>query len=142
MFVVVVGAVERREEGDEELMVTILEDLRKKYPSLVVISAACDKGIGNVIKTHCLEEKMRFRFMEVYTRIFAELPKTKLAQVFIARNANLEELGDEFHIFATRDRRGSVEDLIQRVSAKGDRPVYVYVPGEGLKPAVVYGPQL
>jgi hypothetical protein len=46
-------------------------------------------------------------WVDIHVRVFAQLPRTKLAQVFFARNAALVELGEEFHVFVDKSRKGA-----------------------------------
>lgn len=48
-------------------------------------------------------------------RTYGELVRTQTAQLYLARNATLVELGEEFHIFDVAEKRSSVKDLIQRL---------------------------
>lgn len=117
MFVVVIGARERDCSADKENVPKLLDQLREKYPRLVVVSTGCDKGVGLLVKSYCLkpENKNRIQFVEVSMRTYGELVRTQTAQLYLARNATLVELGEEFHIFDVAEKRSSVKDLIQRL---------------------------
>src|SRR5580693_755378 len=113
MFIIVVGARERKNPADKAQVDEVLNRLRAKYgATMVVTSVACDQGIGAFVKQKCLENSVDFRFLEITQRIYADLPRSRMIQVFIARNAILAELGDEFHIFVDADHRGTMEDLM------------------------------
>lgn len=130
MYVVLMGARERDEAGDEKLVNGLLNHLKKLYGSaLVVVSAATDRGVGKYVKDRCLQDKEVFKFIDVSTKIFGELPKARLAQVFKARNATLLELGNHFYIFDTKAGKGITEDLVTRVTNAGF-PCYVFKPGQ------------
>lgn len=129
-YVVVYGARERDLPGDEQIVNDLLTHLSKLYGSaLVIISAATDKGIGRYVKDRCLSEKERFKFIDVSTKIFGEIPPARLAQVFKCRNATLAELGTRFYVLDTVAGKGITEDLIVRARNAGS-PVYVYKPGD------------
>jgi hypothetical protein len=49
-----------------------------------------------------------FQFVDIHVRVVAQLPRTKLAQVFFARNAALAELGEEFHVFVDKSRKAAL----------------------------------
>lgn len=134
MQICIVGARKRSERQDEPLINKLVDGLIEKYPKLKVISAGCDRGVGKIIKTKCLplgekHPKARFRFIEITVRIYLlpgeELTKSEFAALFIARNATLDELGDEFHLLVENEPRGMMADLLQRVKRRG-APVAVY----------------
>ena len=137
MFVIVVGARERKTPADESQVCEVLSRLKTKYgATMVVTSAACDQGIGSFVKKKCLGNSTDFRFLEITQRIYADLPRSRMIQVFIARNAVLAELGDEFHIFVDPDHHGTMEDLMQRIErldtgkeTHSKRTVVIYEPG-------------
>jgi len=132
MYVVVVGS--REWAGDwAHLQVTqLLEELRQKYSGLVVISSSCDQGVGYIVKQYCLKDRVTFQLIEFYAKVFAKLPRSKLAQVFYARNRALAAIGEEFHIFVDESRRGAMEDLVDVVKAE-NRPHTVHMPNRTLK---------
>jgi hypothetical protein len=129
MHIVVVGARERDEQGDEDLVNSLLTFLHKCFGSaLVIISTATDRGVGRYVKDRCLKEKEKFKFIDVSTKIFGELPPARLAQVFKCRNAAIVELGSKFYIFDTAVGKGITDDLVVRAK-KVDCPVFLYKPG-------------
>jgi predicted RNase H-related nuclease YkuK (DUF458 family) len=135
MFLVVVGARERKSPIDEAQVVEVLNRLKTKYgTTMMVTSVACDQGIGSFVKKRCLQNTTDFAFLEITQRIYADLPRSRMIQVFIARNAILAELGDEFHIFVDPNHHGTMEDLIKRIERldsdkDAKRVVTVYEPG-------------
>lgn len=138
MNVVIVGARRRSEAEDEPLVYKILGEAIDKYPQLKVISTSCDRGVGKIIKNKCLplgekNPKPFFRFIEVTVRIYLldgeELTKSEFASIFIARNATLVELGDEFHLLVDGEPKGMMADLLQRVKQRG-APYAVYGTGD------------
>lgn len=163
MNVCIVGARRRSESQDEKLVNDLIDQLLIKYPQLKVISTSCDRGVGKIVKSKCLPEdpeaqqeqpverskrephkpvKAKFDFVEISVRTYLagpELTKSEFASLFIARNATLNELGDEFHLFTEQEPRGMMADLLQRVRQRG-APCAVYRPGErDPKMAIVIG---
>jgi hypothetical protein len=129
MYVVVVGSRIWNGTWAEVQVGKVLDDLRAKYSGLLIVSSSCDKGVGSHVKSKCLKDKTLFQFIEFHARIFADVPRAKMAQVHQARNAALVELGEEFHVFVDPDRRGTFEDLIERVERAGRKEVLrVYLP--------------
>src|ERR1700733_11519417 len=129
MYVVVVGSREWMGNWAAEQVNKVLEGLRTKYSGLLIVSSSCDKGVGMHVKGKCLKDKTAFQFVEIHARIFADIPRAKLAQIHQARNAALVELGEEFHVFVDADRRGTFEDLIERVERAGRKEVLrIYLP--------------
>jgi hypothetical protein len=129
MYVVVVGSRLWLGKWADAQISKVLDDLHTKYSGLLVVSSSCDKGVGSYVKGRCMKNKTEFQFIEFHARIFADVPRAKLAQVHQARNAALEELGEEFHVFVDPDRRGTFEDLIERVERAGRREMLrVYLP--------------
>lgn len=138
MHVVIIGARKRSELQDEPLVHALIENLIDKYPQLKVISTSCDRGVGKIVKNKCLplgekNPKATFRFIEISLRIYLlegeELTKSEFAQAFMARNATLNELGDEFHIMVDGEPRGTMADLLRRVRERA-APYAIYRPGE------------
>lgn len=134
MNVVIVGARKRSEAQDEPLVNKLVDGLIEKYPQLKIISTSCDRGVGKIIKNKCLplgEKNPRavFRFIEISLRIYLlpgeELTKSEFAQYFMARNATLNEMADEFHILVDGEPRGTMADLLRRVRERG-APYAVY----------------
>lgn len=138
MNCVIIGARKRSELQDEPLVHKLINSLIGKYPQLKVVSTSCDRGVGKIVKNKCLplgekNPKATFRFIEVSLRIYLlpgeELTKSEFAQAFMARNATLNELGDEFHIMVDGEPRGTMADLLRRVKERG-APYAIYRPGE------------
>lgn len=139
MKVVIVGARKRSEAEDEPLVNKLLDALIKKYAMLRVISASCDRGVGKIVKSRCLPENMgpkppaQFNFIEIHVRPYlvdTEFTAAEFADIFTARNAMLEEIGEEFHLFVEEDGpRGMMLDLFQRVRRR-NAPYAIYKPGE------------
>lgn len=139
MYVVIVGPRERVSAEDEKMVAELLEQLKKKYGiSMLVISTACDKGIGGYVKQLCLKNTKDFRFLEVTQRIYADLPRSRMFQIFISRNAWLAEVGDEFHVFVDSDkkvqgREDTMDNLLNRLGYGTDNPrlgIHTYEPGQ------------
>lgn len=129
MFVVVVGSREWRAETGEKQVFALLDDLRQRYSGMVVVTSSSDKGVGNMVKDYCLRDKTTFQLIDMNIRVFASLPRLKLAQAYAARNEALVNLGEEFHVFVDANRKGAFEDLIEKVTrAELVRPLYVHEP--------------
>ena len=136
MNVVIVGAWNRSEAEDTEVVNKLLDMLAQAYPKLYVITTGCDRSIGKIVKARCMPRTRQLRgefdFVEIAIRIYCDQPpKAKLAEIWTARNGMLAELGEEFHLFMSQDQNPSawLPDLYNRVKALG-RPYAVYMPGE------------
>lgn len=129
MFVVVVGSREWRGEAPEGQVNGLLDELKQRYAGLVVVTSSTDKGVGSIVRERCLKDKTSFQLVDIHVRVFAQLPRAKLAQVFFARNAALAELGEEFHVFVDESRKGAFEDLIEKLGAENQvRPLHIHLP--------------
>jgi hypothetical protein len=133
MNVVVVGSREWSGEQATNQVNELLAMLKQKYSGLVVVTSSTDKGVGRIVRDRCLKDKTSFQFVDIHVRVFAQLPRTKLAQVFFARNAALDEIGEEFHVFVDTSRKGAFEDLIEKVKSTDERlgqrrPLFEYLP--------------
>src|ERR1035437_8667301 len=117
MYVVVVGCREWQGEQADAQVNSLLNEICEKYSGAVIVTSSTDKGVGSIVRTRCLKDKERFQLVDIHVRVFAQLPRAKLAQVFFARNAALAELGEEFHVFVDRNRKGAFEDLIEKLHA-------------------------
>ena len=136
MKVVIVGARKRSEREDEPIVNKLMDDLLNRYPSLTIVATSCDRGVGKILKNRCLplgtkNPKAQFKFVEITIRVYSaeELTKAELAETFSARNAMLQEIGEEFHVFVEEEPRGNMLDLIERVNRAGG-PIAVYKKGE------------
>jgi|SRR5882724_1994351 len=131
MYVVVVGSRKWQGPAAEKQIHEVMDALYKKYSGLIVVSSSCDQGAGNIIKTRCLKDKNMFQLVEYQVRLFLEAPRAKLAQIHRARNASLAEIGEAFHVFVDEDRRGTFEDLVERVELLGrSEVIHIHLPGK------------
>lgn len=131
MNVVIVGDMELDTQAYRQLVLKIVDDLKSKYRDLVIVSAACDKGIGHFVRERCLgkKESPDVAFVEINIHVWVRLAKARLAQVYVSRNATLVELGDEFHIITHGEKVNHISDLAQRVRDKG-LPLSLYMPDQ------------
>lgn len=142
MNVVVVGAWTRSEAVDYDLVHKLLDSLKERYPSLLIITTGCDRGIGKIVKNKCMPAAKggptNFDFMEIACRIYGELGKMRKAQLWTARNAMLLEAGEEFHLLMGRGGSGAsqMDDLLRRVQEAG-RPYSTYQVDEKTGPKLI-----
>ncbi len=134
MNVVIVGAKDRNTEEDKELVHRLMDAAAKHYPNCVFVTMLTHVGVGKFVKEHCLEKGphngFRYQLIECAMRLFAQrFSKNELSAIYIARNATVHELGDVFYYFACPERRGTMEELIERAERDG-RPCRVMLPGE------------
>lgn len=127
MIAVVVGDIDRSSNDDRISVLSVMDELRNTYRDLTIVSAACERGIGHIVRSRCLKNKdnPEFGFVEVDIKPWARLSKARLTQIYTARNATLLELGEEFHIFSTGWTQGHIADLIKRVKDK-NLPLVIY----------------
>lgn len=138
MNVVIAGARSRSEQQDMKLIHTLLEALQQKYPKLMVITTACDRGIGKLVKNRCMPEELggkpRINFAEISSRIYVDdMSSTDFAVIFNAKNRALVAAGEEFHLFMGHNEKGVMYDLYQEVVEKG-LPCAKYMPDEKTGP--------
>lgn len=145
MNVVIVGAWNRSESADYDLVSNLLEQLRKQHPTLLVVTAGCGRGIGKIVRNKCMprEHGKRhpedFDFVEVAVRVYSsDLGRMRLAQIWAAQNAMLVEAGEEFHLFMDNyhNAGSQMDDLLRRVRANGLKHS-VYQPGEVTGPKLI-----
>ena len=137
MNVVIVGAKNRDTQEDKDQVLKLLDEAAKHYPNCVFVTMLTHVGVGKFVKERCLEKGarngFRYQLIECATRLFCQqFSKNELSAIYIARNATVHELGDVFYYFAAEDRRGTMEDLIERAERSG-RPCCVMLPGEEFK---------
>jgi hypothetical protein len=127
MIAVVVGDIDRSSKDDRTEVLFVMEELRNTYRDLTIVSAACERGVGHIVRSHCLKnpKNPEFGFVEVDIKPWARLSKPRLTQIYTARNATLLEIGEEFHIFTSGWTQGHVADLIKRVKDK-NLPLVIY----------------
>lgn len=104
---------------DYQLVDRILGKLLSKYGgNLSVISIGCDDGIGAIVKAICIGKGVRF--VELTCHFWDNMYRRSRAeymQFYQARNAFLDELGDEFHLLVNDSRHSMVENLLERINA-------------------------
>ena len=128
MFAVIVGDMSLDRPEHRQRVFDLIDSLQRKYADLVVVSAGCDRGIGRFVRERCIKGKRDVGFVEYAVYPWASMSSVRLAQVYIAKNATLLEVGEEFHVFTVAGREhGHIQDLIERVkSAKHQPPLTIY----------------
>src|SRR5215471_12520809 len=117
MKIVIVGAKERSAPSDKKDVETLIELASIGYPDCVIVTAFATGGIGMFVKEKCLEKtqggQFRFQLIECSMRAYTHtLTRIEYGEACVAMNAMLFELGDCFYHFASPDRRGTLEELI------------------------------
>jgi hypothetical protein len=105
----------------------LLRNLWKQYGTrFYAVSVGCDKGIGKFVREFCITNKIIFA--ENRMKLEGDnIPRSVFVQVFLARNASLLELGDEFYIFKGPYESGIVEAIIEPAKKKvGEHRVKTY----------------
>ena len=128
MYVVVVGSREWQGEQADAQVNQLLNEISEKYSGAVIVTSSTDRGVGSIVQKRCLKDRERFQLVDIQIRVFAQLPRAKLAQVFFARNAALVEIGEEFHVFVDGNRKGAFEDLIEKLhAAEQQHPLFEHL---------------
>lgn len=147
MRVVILGGRDRRERDDYIIVNKLLDELKQKYTNLLVITAGCDRGVGKIINNRLMPpvkgQPPEIDYVECSMRptVGRDLAKTEMSSLFLARNAALAELGDEFHLFTEQRQMGIVEDLRQRCELQG-KPHAIYQPEASTAPVYVNWPEV
>ena len=141
MNIAIVGARERDTEEDRELVGKLMEQIAVEAPRSTFVAALTHIGVGRFVKDKCLEKddqnNYRFALIECQTRIYSRsMSKSDLAQVYLARNATPFEISDFLIYLASEDRRGTMEDLLDRFLA-AHRPVLLLKPGDALPDRII-----
>lgn len=143
MNVVIAGAWNRDEREDQVVVNKLLDVLKEKYAGgLVVFTTGSDRGVGKIIKNRLMpknqnEQSGEIDFVDLMMKIYLKDPsKADLIKIWRARNASLVEIGEEFHIFMDRDKRGNMADLLSRVTELG-LPHSTYYPGVDTEPKLI-----
>jgi 2-methylaconitate cis-trans-isomerase PrpF len=136
MKIVVVGAKERDTEEDRVFVCDLMDRIASEAPHTTFVTTLTHMGVGKFAKEYGLTKDennhYKFQLIECSVRIYAQyLSKSELAQVYLARNATVTEMGDMLIYLASEDRRGTCEDLLSRFRAAG-RPTLVLMPGDAL----------
>lgn len=139
MNVVIVGARLRSEQEDSKLVNDLVDGLHKMYSDLFIVTTACDRGVGKIIKNrltmppHSLS-KPELHFLEIQYKIYAEdRPKAFYAKTYITRNYALRAIGEEFHLFMDGEQRGHMQHLLDLIQEE-KLPYSLYQPGEECEP--------
>jgi hypothetical protein len=141
MKIVIVGAKERDTQEDRQLVCDLMDRIASEAPHTTFVAALTHMGVGRFVKDYGLTKNADncylFQVIECSVRIYAQaLSKSELAQIYLARNATVSELGDMLIYLASEDRRGTCEDLLERFTAT-KRPTLVLMPGDPVPAHVV-----
>ena len=113
-----------------------MDAIVKATPGCVFVTSLSHLGVGRYIREKCLEKvngRFKFQLVDCNVRTYAaDLSKSELAAVYIARNATPYEMSDVLYYLASEDRRGPMEDLLQRF-IDGGRPTKVMLPGDPIE---------
>jgi hypothetical protein len=126
MIAVIVGDLDRESAEDKVAVVSLMNKLKNKYRDLTIVSAACERGIGSIVRNRCLDKDNKdFSFIELGIRVWKITDKDKLSKIYSTRNATLQELGEIFFVFSSGWRLGHISDLLDRLK-KNESPLVVY----------------
>jgi hypothetical protein len=122
MRVCVVGAKERDTDADDKYVVTLMRAIKAVTPNVIFVTTLTHMGIGKFVRAACavkdpVTNAHEFDLITADVHMYvptSKLPKTDLAQIFMARNATPFELSDMLYYLATDARRGPMEELLQR----------------------------
>jgi hypothetical protein len=128
------NAAEKHFPADVAAVDALIGRLQERYRShLVIVTAGCDDGIGYLVKISANRRRIRRVEISSHFYTYPETPNARgeYLQFYLARNAFMDEVGDEFHFFVTNNRHSIAEDLYGRVTAKtmarpNIRPFTVY----------------
>jgi hypothetical protein len=134
--VVIVGARSRTSMSDTNLVNDIIDSCKTRYSNLIIVVSSCDKGVGKVVKQRNINQhtpgKHEFDMIEFQMKHYLdhELPQAEFTGHWIALNAAICEIGDEFHLLIEETPRGgAMYDLEQRVKSLG-KTYATYKPSE------------
>lgn len=136
MIVAITGDLELNTPQDKEFTFNLIESLKAKYANLIIVSVACEGGIGEFVRGRCIVDRQNpdIPFVEISSRPWAIIPRTALVKFYMSRNAALEEVAEEFHVITTEKRQDHVRDLIDRLHrSKIAPPLYVHHPTGTIK---------
>jgi hypothetical protein len=138
MRICIIGAKERDTTADGKYVVELMRAIKARTPSVIFVTMLTHLGIGKYMRDACsvkdpITKKQEFALIDSTVRIFANnLPRPELAQIFMARNATPYELSDMLYYLASEERRGPMEDLLQRF-IDGGRPYKILCPGDPIE---------
>jgi hypothetical protein len=141
--VVIVGPRDRQELIYTRLVNEIIDDVKHRYPKVLIVTKSCDQGVGKIIRNRCLAAKEvagvmqydyknpEFDMLELSLRhyLIQELPQSEFQSNFDTLNLALVALGDEFHLIVEEPTRGSMENLVNMVKEK-NLPHVTYGPAD------------
>lgn len=141
MNICIVGARERDTGEDRQLVGQLVEQIAAEAPHSTFISTLTHVGVGLFVKDKCLEKDVnnnyRFAFIECQVRMYARgLSRSDLSQIYLARNASPFEMSDVLIYLASEDRRGTMEELLERFQ-RAARPFLILGAGEPLPSKVL-----
>lgn len=142
MDVVIVGARERSESKDFGLVNSLIDELKKVYSDLFIITTGTDRGVGKIIKNRLMAKDPsappEVPFLEIAYKIFAQnRTKAFFAKKYETRNRALLAVGEEFHILLDEDSHSVMQYLADDVKDAG-LPMSLYHPGDNA-PKILVG---
>lgn len=138
MRICIVGAKERDTDADGKYAVQLMRAIKEKTPNVLFITMLTHVGIGRYIRSASeardpVTGQHEFALIDSTVRLFTKnLSRSDLSQIFIARNATPYELSDMLYYLASEERRGPMEDLLQRF-IDGGRPYKILRPGDPIE---------
>ena len=136
MKIVIAG--DRGMEGKQsvDLVYSIIDMCKEKYPKLRIVTKGTDRGIGKIIRTRLLDPTTRqpreLDWTEVWIQhhlVNGDLSKIEFSSDYDSLNSALVEMGDEFHILSEEKPRGVTINLLRRILA-ANRPYALYKPSD------------
>lgn len=124
MFVVIIGDITLGSDQHRLQVHNLIDDLKQKYTDLIIVTSGCEKGIGRFVRERCVNNQRDVGFVEIAIYPWATMSSSRLAKVYLCKNASLLEIGEEFHIFAAGGPQHSyIRDLITRVQEAEHKPL-------------------
>lgn len=135
MRIVIVGAKERNTDEDRKLVEELIDLCAVTYSNPMFITMLTFDGVGSFVKQKCLQKdslgRYKHQLAECIVKLYASnQSKAEAAAIYLARNAPCFELGDIFYYFASADRRGSIEVMIEKQLIPSGRPYKIFMPGD------------
>lgn len=137
MRVCIVGAKERDTAEDEKYVVDLMEAIKGRTPNVIFVTMLTHMGVGKFIrevaKKTDAQGRHKYLLIDASVRVYApHLSKSEVADIYLARNATPFEMSDMLYYLAAEDRRGPMENLLQRFADAG-RPCKVLLPGDAVE---------
>lgn len=121
--VVIAGARHMFPQPDYRVVEALVLGRQTELKDLMVFSIGCDVGIGGMVKSCCLANKIPFAELSMHYSDQVTAAWREAGN--LSRHSALISIGEEIHIFVSDNRMSDIEDLAD-LAQKSGIPTSIY----------------